>query len=68
MGCQEVLIIDRDTLTVDLFVRGERQPAADAYDLASLAVRIEGIGERIGGPRLAVTGQGETTVITPFSP
>jgi len=56
-----VLIIDRDTLALDLFVRGERQPAADGYDLASLGVRIE----RVDGPLLTVTWQGETTVITP---
>jgi Uma2 family endonuclease len=62
MDCQEVLIIDRDTLAMHLFVRGERQPAAEAYDLASLGVRIA----RIDGPRLEVTWQGETTVITPL--
>ena len=66
MQCQEVLIVDRDTLALDLFVRGERQPAAEAYDLASLGVRIERIGDNIDGPRLAVSGQGETTVITPL--
>lgn len=61
MNCQEVLIIDRDRLALDLFVRGERQPASDAYDLASLDVTIA----RVDGPLLTVTWQGETTVITP---
>jgi Uma2 family endonuclease len=63
MGCQEILIIDRDTLALVLFLQGERQPEADGYDLASLGMRIE----RIDGPQLAVTWQGDTTVITPFS-
>lgn len=63
MRCQEVLIIDRDSLALVLFVRGERQPGADGYDLASLGVRLE----RTDGPCLAVTWQGETTVITPFA-
>jgi Uma2 family endonuclease len=61
MRCQEVLIIGRDTLALDLFVRGERRPAADTYDLASLGVRIA----RVDGPHLHVTWQDETAVITP---
>lgn len=63
MGCQEILIIDRETLELALWVRGEKQPPAQAYDLESLGVRIG----RLDGPRLAVTWRGETTVITPFS-
>ena len=62
MGCQEILIIDRDTLRLELWVHGEEQPPAEGYDLASLGVRIE----RLDGPRLAITWQGETTVITPL--
>jgi len=64
MGRQEILNVDRDTLRMDLCAQGERLPAADGYNLASLGVRIE----RISGPeRLAVTWQGETAVITPFT-
>ena len=63
LGCAEILYIDRDLLTLELWVGGRKQLQAEAYDLASLGVRIERIDMR----SLAVTWQGETTVITPFS-
>jgi Uma2 family endonuclease len=59
VGCQAVLLIDRDTLDLELFVGGE---ATTAGRLESLGVEIE----RIEGPALIVTREGSRTEIRPL--
>ena len=61
VGCQEVLLIDRDTLALELYVRGEARPAGDAVTLESLGVRIE----RVDGPALVVSWEEASTEIRP---
>lgn len=62
VGCREVLIVDQNTLAMDLFVRGERQPEAREYRLESLGVTVA----TLDGPALRITWEGIETVITPL--
>ena len=61
VGCQEVLIVDRDTLELALFVRGEPRPSGLPMELESLGVEIE----RIDGPALVVIWEQARTEIRP---
>src|SRR5919202_1745816 len=51
VGCQEVLIVDRDTLELELYVRGEARGTDGPVVLESLGVGVE----RVDGPALVVT-------------
>jgi Uma2 family endonuclease len=52
VGCEEVLLVDRETLVLELHVRGEARPPGDGpVALESLGVSIE----RIEGPALVAT-------------
>jgi Uma2 family endonuclease len=62
VGCQEVLLVDRDTLELELHVRGEARPHGDGpVQLESVGVRIE----RVEGPALLVTWGDTRTEIRP---
>ena len=61
VGCQEVLLVDRDTLELELHVRGEAQPSGDVVTLESLGAQIE----RVDGPALVVTWEDARTEIRP---
>jgi Uma2 family endonuclease len=62
MGCQEVLLIDRDTLAPELSVRGEARPFGDGpVTIESLGVRVE----RVDGPGLVVIWGEARTEIRP---
>jgi len=60
VGCQEVLIVDRDTLELQLFVRGEPRAGVPVV-LESLGVSLQ----RIDGPALVVAWEETRTEIRP---
>ncbi len=62
VGCQEVLLVDGDTLDLELHARGEPRSRGDgSVTLESLGVGIE----RVEGPALVVTWGDTRTEIRP---